>query len=45
VHVFARGIEEVSACVEAGVAFEVVPGISSAFAGSALAGIPVTAAG
>ncbi len=45
VHVFARGIEEVAACVEAGVAVEVVPGVSSALAGPALAGIPVTARG
>lgn len=45
VHVFARGIEEVAACVAAGVAVEVVPGISSAFAGPAAAGIPVTARG
>ena len=45
VHVFARGIEEVAACVAAGVPVEVVPGISSALAGPALAGIPVTARG
>ncbi len=45
VHVFARGIEEVAACAEAGVAVEVVPGISSALAGPTLAGIPVTARG
>lgn len=45
VHVFARGIEEVAACVEAGVAVEVVPGVSSALAVPALAGIPVTARG
>jgi uroporphyrin-III C-methyltransferase/precorrin-2 dehydrogenase/sirohydrochlorin ferrochelatase len=45
VHVFARGIEEVAACVEAGVPVEVVPGISSALAGPAYAGIPVTARG
>lgn len=45
VHVFARGIEEVAACVEAGVAVEVVPGISSALSGPTLAGIPVTARG
>ena len=45
VHVFARGIEEVAACVEAGVAVEVVPGVSSAFAVPAWAGIPVTARG
>jgi uroporphyrin-III C-methyltransferase/precorrin-2 dehydrogenase/sirohydrochlorin ferrochelatase len=45
VHVFARGIEEVSACVEAGVPVEVVPGVSSALAVPACAGIPVTARG
>ena len=45
VHVFARGIEEVSACLTAGIAVQVVPGISSALAGPALAGIPVTARG
>ena len=45
VHVFARGIEEVTACVEAGVPVEVVPGVSSAFAVPAYAGIPVTARG
>jgi uroporphyrin-III C-methyltransferase/precorrin-2 dehydrogenase/sirohydrochlorin ferrochelatase len=45
VHVFGRGIEEVAACVEAGVPVEVVPGVSSAFAVPAYAGIPVTARG
>ena len=45
VHVFARGIEEVAACVDAGVPVEVVPGISSALAGPSYAGIPVTARG
>ncbi|MGB8651780.1 MAG: uroporphyrinogen-III C-methyltransferase [Mycobacteriales bacterium] len=45
VHLFARGIEEVAACVEAGVPVEVVPGVSSAFAVPAWAGIPVTARG
>lgn len=45
VHVFARGIEEVAACVAAGVAVEVVPGVSSALAVPAAAGIPVTARG
>lgn len=45
VHLFARGIEEVAACVAAGVAVEVVPGVSSAFAAPAWAGIPVTARG
>jgi uroporphyrin-III C-methyltransferase/precorrin-2 dehydrogenase/sirohydrochlorin ferrochelatase len=45
VHVFARGIEEVAACVEAGVPVEVVPGVTSALAAPAYAGIPVTARG
>jgi cobyrinic acid a,c-diamide synthase len=39
---FGRGQEEVEACVAAGVPVEVVPGISSALAVPALAGIPVT---
>jgi uroporphyrin-III C-methyltransferase/precorrin-2 dehydrogenase/sirohydrochlorin ferrochelatase len=45
VHLFGRGMEEVTACVEAGVQVEVVPGVSSAFAVPAVAGIPVTARG
>ena len=45
VHLFARGAEEVAACVAAGVPVEVVPGVSSAFAVPARAGVPVTARG
>jgi uroporphyrin-III C-methyltransferase / precorrin-2 dehydrogenase / sirohydrochlorin ferrochelatase len=40
--VFGRGMEELTACVAAGVAVEVVPGVTSAIAVPALAGIPVT---
>lgn len=40
--VFGRGGEEALALHEAGIEFEVVPGISSAVAGPAAAGIPVT---
>jgi uroporphyrin-III C-methyltransferase/precorrin-2 dehydrogenase/sirohydrochlorin ferrochelatase len=43
--VFGRGSEEVEACRAAGVSVEVVPGISSAIAAPAAAGIPVTARG
>jgi uroporphyrin-III C-methyltransferase len=40
--VFGRGGEEAAALEDAGIDVEVVPGISSAFAAPALAGIPVT---
>jgi len=39
---FGRGGEEAVALAEAGCAFEVVPGVTSAIAGPAYAGIPVT---
>ncbi|MGC4846926.1 uroporphyrinogen-III C-methyltransferase [Micromonospora sp. DT15] len=41
-YVFGRGHEEVQACVAAGVPVTVVPGVSSALAAPALAGVPVT---
>jgi uroporphyrin-III C-methyltransferase len=43
--VFGRGSEEVAACRSAGVTVQVVPGISSAIAAPAAAGIPVTVRG
>ncbi|GGR51517.1 uroporphyrinogen-III C-methyltransferase [Deinococcus seoulensis] len=42
VFVFGRGGEEAEACALAGVPFEIVPGVSSAIAAPAYAGIPVT---
>ena len=40
--VFGRGMEEVLACREAGVPVDVIPGVTSAVAAPALAGVPVT---
>ncbi|MGY1725327.1 uroporphyrinogen-III C-methyltransferase, partial [Blastococcus sp. SYSU DS0533] len=41
-YVFGRGYEELQACTAAGIPVEVVPGVTSAVAVPALAGIPVT---
>jgi uroporphyrin-III C-methyltransferase/precorrin-2 dehydrogenase/sirohydrochlorin ferrochelatase len=41
-YVFGRGFEEVIACTQAGVPVTVVPGVTSAFAAPAAAGVPVT---
>lgn len=40
--VFARGYEEVLACAHAGIPVTVVPGVTSAIAVPAMAGVPVT---
>jgi uroporphyrin-III C-methyltransferase/precorrin-2 dehydrogenase/sirohydrochlorin ferrochelatase len=44
-YIFGRGAEEVLACASAGVPVTVVPGVTSAFAAPAAAGIPVTQRG
>lgn len=44
-YVFGRGFEELQACREAGVPCAVVPGVSSAIAVPAAAGVPVTQRG
>ncbi|MFC5101512.1 uroporphyrinogen-III C-methyltransferase [Kibdelosporangium philippinense] len=41
-YVFGRGFEELIACAKAGVPVTVVPGVTSAFAAPAAAGVPVT---
>ena len=43
--VLGRGSEEVDACVRAGVAVDVVPGLTSAVAAATLAGVPLTERG
>ncbi|HEX3003613.1 MAG TPA: uroporphyrinogen-III C-methyltransferase [Angustibacter sp.] len=40
--VFGRGMEELLACADAGIDVEVVPGVTSAVAAPALAGVPLT---
>jgi siroheme synthase len=43
--VLGRGTEEVAACAAAGIAVEVVPGVTSATAAATLAGVPLTERG
>jgi uroporphyrinogen III methyltransferase/synthase len=40
--VFGRGAEEAEACYDSGISCDIIPGITSAIAGPAYAGIPVT---
>jgi len=40
--IFGRGGEEVEALIEAGISYDIVPGVTSAIAASAYAGIPLT---
>ena len=40
--IFGRGAEEAKAIVDAGIGFDIVPGVTSAIAGPAYAGIPLT---
>ncbi len=40
--IFGRGAEEAEALVEAGIAFEIIPGVTSAIGAPAYAGIPLT---
>jgi len=44
-YLFGRGAEEASALIDAGIDVQVVPGVSSAVAGPAAAGVPVTLRG
>ncbi|MBF0501326.1 MAG: uroporphyrinogen-III C-methyltransferase [Candidatus Riflebacteria bacterium] len=41
-HIFGRGGEEMETLASEGIGFEVIPGVSSAIAGPAYAGIPIT---